>query len=251
MLTRLAKSALAAGIVAGLTVALLQMMTTTPLILEAEKYEGHHHAAATSSVIEPAVLKPAPVPRAATPLLIAAAPEGEAWGPADGLERSFYTSVATVGTTFGFALVLLGAMVLAGARIDARSGLIWGAAAFAATGLAPALGLSPELPGSAAAELSARQFWWFGTALATAAGLFLALRISTPTAIAAGLALIVAPHVIGAPHPQEFTSAVPSELSGHFAAASLVIHAVAWSLTGAVAGFAWDRLSAGEQPAAA
>ena len=250
MLTRLVKSALAAGIVAGLTVALLQAVTTTPLILEAETYEGEHHAAATPR-IEPAVLRPAPTPRERLALPIDAEQGADEWGPADGLERSFYTSVSSVGTTFGFALVLLGAMVLAGARIDARSGLVWGVAAFAATGLAPALGLSPELPGSAAAELSARQFWWFGTALATAAGLFLALRISTPTAIAAGLALIVAPHVIGAPHPQEFTSVVPSELSGHFAAASLVIHAVAWSLTGAVAGFAWDRLSAGEQPAAA
>ncbi len=251
MLTRLAKSALAAGIVAGLTVALLQAVTTTPLILEAETYEGGPQAAVTGWGIEPAVLRPAPAPREPLALPIDAEHDENEWGPADGLERTFYTSVTSVGTTFGFALVLLGAMVLAGARIDARNGLIWGAAAFAATGLAPALGLSPELPGSAAAELSARQFWWFGTMLATAAGLFLALRISTPTAIAAGLALIVAPHVIGAPHPQEFTSAVPSELSGHFAAASLVIHAVAWSLTGAVAGFTWERLSAGEEPAAA
>ncbi len=251
MLTRLAKSALAAGLVAGLTVALLQAMTTTPLILEAETYEGGPHAAATGHGIEPAVLRPAPAPRETLALMIDAEPGAEEWGPADGLERTFYTSISSVGTSFGFALVLLGAMVLAGARIDARNGLMWGAAAFAATGLAPALGLSPELPGSAAAELSARQFWWFGTVLATAAGLFLALRISTPTTIAVGLALIVAPHVIGAPHPQEFTSAVPSELSGHFAAASLVVHAVAWALTGAVAGFTWERLSAGEQPRAA
>jgi len=224
MLTRIAKAALAAGLIAGPAVALLQEFTTTPLIIQAETYE-------VGGAEAPAV--------------------DEEWGPEDGIERTFYTSVSTIGTTFGFALILLGAMILAGARIDARTGLMWGIAAFAATGLAPALGLSPELPGSAAAELGARQFWWAGTALATAAGLFLLLRVSTVGAIAAGLALIVAPHLIGAPHPSEFTSTVPSELSGHFAAASLVVHAVSWSLTGAVAGFVFARPVAHEERVAA
>ena len=99
-----------------------------------------------------------------------------AWAPTDGWERAAFTTLATVGTSFGLGLILLGAMILADARIDARHGLMWGAAAFAATGLAPALGLSPELPGAAAADLIARQLWWFGTALATSAGLFLTLR---------------------------------------------------------------------------
>src|SRR3546814_10077758 len=80
--------------------------------------------------------------------------------------------------------------------------------------------------------LGSRQLWWIGTAVATAAGLWLALRVSTPAAIAAGIALMLLPHVIGAPHPHGFASTVPGELSGHFAAASLVVMAVAWSLAG-------------------
>ncbi len=251
MLTRIAKAALAAGLVAGLTVAVLQEFTTTPLIIAAEAYEGGG-AEARAGGVRVAALNRGPV--LADTALVHVADEigdGEAWGPEDGIERTFYTSVLTIGTTFGFALILLGAMILAGARIDARTGLMWGIAAFAATGLAPALGLSPELPGSAAAELSARQFWWAGTALSTAAGLFLVLRVSTAAAIAAGLALIIAPHVIGAPHPSEFTSTVPSELSGHFAAASLAVHAVSWSITGAVAGFVFARSVAQDERAAA
>src|SRR3546814_12705636 len=70
--------------------------------------------------------------------------------------------------------------------------------------------------------LGSRQLWWIGTAVATAAGLWLALRVSTPAAIAAGIALMLLPHVIGAPHPHGFASPVPGELPGHLAAASLV-----------------------------
>ncbi|MCK5711602.1 MAG: CbtA family protein, partial [Hyphomicrobiaceae bacterium] len=65
--------------------------------------------------------------------------EAEEWAPSDGVERTFFTSVSTIATSFGFALMLLSAMIIAGARITARSGLAWGAAAFVTTGLAPAL----------------------------------------------------------------------------------------------------------------
>jgi cobalt transporter subunit CbtA len=233
MLNRILGAALVAGIVAGLATAMLQHFTTTPLILEAETYEGA--APDTAALYAPA-------------LLVLVHTHGdhaegaeEGWAPADGIERTLYTSIATIGTSFGFALILLSAMILSGAQITARSGLLWGVAGFAAAGLAPALGLAPELPGSAAAALEARQIWWIGTAVATAGGLWLALRIATPIAIAGGIALLLLPHVIGAPHPQELTSAVPAELAGHFAAASLVVMAVIWALAGTVAGWMWQR----------
>jgi cobalt transporter subunit CbtA len=101
--------------------------------------------------------------------------------------------------------------------------------------------LNPELPGSAAADLGARQIWWFGTAVATAAGIWLCLRVSSLLAIISGIALIVLPHIIGAPHPSELTSKVPSELAGHFASASLVVQAVIWASIGTVAGYIWQR----------
>jgi cobalt transporter subunit CbtA len=233
MLNRILWAALVAGIVAGLATSVLQHFTTTPLILAAERYEGGGAAAASGF-------------GAARLTLVHdhgdhAAGEGGPWAPADGLERTLYTSIATLGSTFGFALILLSAMILANARITARTGLLWGLAGFVAAGLAPALGLSPELPGSAAAELGSRQLWWIGTAVATAAGLWLALRVSTPLAIGAGIALLILPHLIGAPHPEGFISDVPSELAGEFAVASLVVLAVSWTLAGSVAGFVWAR----------
>jgi cobalt transporter subunit CbtA len=240
MLHRILWATLVAGIVAGLATATLQHFTTTPLILEAEKYEDTMAPAAYFGDAR---------------LILAHAGEDhgddDAWAPTDGIERTLYTSIATIGTAFGFALILLSAMILANAPISARTGLLWGMAGFAATGLAPALGLSPELPGSAAADLFARQVWWVGTAVATAAGLWLALRVSTPLAIAGGIVLMVLPHVVGAPHPHEYTSAVPSELSGHFAAASLVVHAVMWAVAGSVAGYVWQRGEAKQAAAVA
>jgi cobalt transporter subunit CbtA len=235
MLHRILWAALVAGLVAGLATAVLQHFTTTPMILQAELYENGEAPGMAQSGLASSGAR----------LILAHAgedhAEGGVWAPADGLERTLYTSVVTVGTAFGFALILISAMVLADARISARSGLMWGMAGFAAAGLAPALGLSPELPGSAAAVLEDRQIWWIATAVATAAGLWLALRVSKPWAIAGGIVLMILPQVIGAPHPQGFISEVPAELSGHFAAASLVVLAVIWSLSGTVAGYVWQR----------
>ena len=249
MLHRILLAALVAGFVGGLATAVLQHFTTTPLILEAELYENGEAGAVHSSLNGAAF--------GGARLILAhtgadhADGDHEAWGPADGIERTLYTAVATVGTAFGFALILLSAMILTNTRITARSGLRWGLAGFAAAGLAPALGLAPELPGSAAAELDLRQMWWIATAVATAGGLWLALRISTPLAIAGGVVLMLLPHVVGAPHPGGFVSAVPAELAGHFAAASLVVMAVVWTLSGALAGYVWQRGEARQAAAAA
>ena len=72
-----------------------------------------------------------------------------------------------------------------------------------------------------------------GTAAATAGGIWLMFQTRKVATIAAGIALIAVPHVIGAPHPHAFTSPVPAEIAAHFTAASLVVHAVLWTLAGA------------------
>lgn len=240
MVYRFLAAALVAGLIAGLATSAVQRFTTPPLILQAETYEGGGEEAhqLSSTAWRHGFAK---VIKAQVIFVDAANGNEEAWGPEDGFERIFFTSGTTVVTAFGFSLILLACMVLAREKITTRQGLLWGVAAFTASGLAPALGLSPELPGSAAAELDARQIWWFSTVAATAIGLWLALRVSTPLTIAAGIALIVVPHIVGAPHPSEFTSEVPGELSGHFAAASLVVGAIMWSLSGAIVGFMWER----------
>jgi cobalt transporter subunit CbtA len=242
MTTRLFATGLLAGFLAGLLIAGLQHFTTTPLIIAAEVYENQgaqphvHPSAAPAGTFGEARL-----------ILVHSehdqAAEGQSeWAPADGIERTFYTSTVTVATAVGFALMLLAGMLAAGDRIDRWQGLMWAAAGFVVTGLAPSLGLPPELPGMSAADLVERQTWWIGTAAATAAALWLLLRSRSTALQAAGLVLLIVPHVFGAPHPgQVEAGAVPAELAARFAATSLAVHAALWAVTGFLAGWLWER----------
>ena len=238
MLKNLILSAAAAGVAAGILTAAIQEITTTPIILEAEKYENG--AALTEQGAAAAASREAvPVEMAVAP----AAGQGEAWSPADGLERSLYTTLGTTVAGVGFGLLLLGAMALSGRRIDGRTGLIFGVAGFAAVTLAPALGLPPEIPGSGAAALELRQVWWLATAAATAAGLAGLLLTRTLALQLGGVVLIALPHIVGAPRPESFISTAPAELAGHFAATSLAVTAIFWAVLGYSSGAFYERFS--------
>lgn len=56
-------------------------------------------------------------------------------------------------------------------KLTVWSGMCWGAAGFVVFGVAPGLGLPPELPGMVAATLSKRQVWWVFTVACTFAAL--------------------------------------------------------------------------------
>jgi cobalt transporter subunit CbtA len=248
MLNRVFLVALLAGLMAGLIVAGLQHFTTTPLILKAEVYEkaASAPAGATASA---ASFEAHVVVVQSTDHHGTGSAHGEhdrvEWLPADGLERTAHTSLATIGAAIGFALILLAGMIAAGDPIDARRALGWGAAAFLATGLAPSMGLAPELPGSAAGDLAARQLWWISTAAATGIALWLIVRSSASWAKVAGVLLLIAPQVAGAPEADAFASRVPAELAAKFAATSLAIQATLWLTVAYFAGLFWSRSSRG------
>jgi cobalt transporter subunit CbtA len=224
-------SALGAGLAACLAITVLQAFTTEPLILHAEEFEGgggHDHADAAAAHDHDTAEAPA---------------EPEEWGPADGAERTLFTALANLVIGVGVSLILLALMVLSGRRIDARTGLIWGAAAFVAASLLPSLGLPPELPGTPAGDILQRQVWWLGTAAVSGLGLALiAFGRSWATALA-GIVIVVLPHLIGAPQPPSHEVAYPGALAGEFVIASLVVSAVLWSFSGAAAGWLYQRLS--------
>jgi cobalt transporter subunit CbtA len=244
-------SAFGAALAICLWVTALQFVTTEPLILHAEAFEGgaagaHGHAPAAS--LPNAAIMHAVAREADARLFLAhtAAAEGgaEEWGPADGLERSLFTALANLVIGFSISLMLLSAMVLKGEPIDARRGLLWGIAGFAAVSLLPALGLPPELPGTPAADIYARQFWWLGAAAASAGGIAFLVFARNWGLLALGLVLIIAPHVIGAPVPPSHDVTYPGALAGEFAVASLVASALLWSLAGLVSGGLYQRFSA-------
>ena len=146
--------------------------------------------------------------------------------------------LANIVTGIGFALLLVAVSEFAGGIVGWRPGLLWGLAGFAVFTLAPGLGLPPELPAMPAADLAARQIWWVGTVVATAAGLALiAFRSSLPLALL-GVALIVAPHIVGAPQPESYETPIPEGLHHQFVVAVTMTNLVFWVVLGALVGVA-------------
>lgn len=222
MLKSLLTSALFAGLIAGVFAAGLQQVFLVPLIGEAELYETgaiiHFGAAETTA--------------------------GHETVAETDLSRSLLTMLMTVLSTCGFGLMLVAGFALAErmalTRIDLRTGLMFGLAAFAATQLMPSMGLSPELPGAAAGELAQRQIWWLATVAGTLVGIGLIAWGNTAARIA-GAVLIAAPHLVGAPEPNAFAGVVPPELAALFTARVLAVGALTWAALGALAGHFWSR----------
>lgn len=238
-----------AGLVAGVILAAMQAFATDPLILQAEVYEkasgGHHHDAAAAAPADNAAAgamsSAAP---ADTPMTMAAPAEAdEGWSPADGFERHAYNALANVVTGFGFALILVAISEFAGGIGNWRQGIFWGLAGFGVFTLAPGLGLPPELPAMPAADLTARQIWWVSTVSLTAVGLALiAFRKSLLLTLLA-VALIVAPHVVGAPKPDSFETPIPEGLHHDFVVAVTLTNLVFWLVLGAVVGVVRGRFT--------
>jgi cobalt transporter subunit CbtA len=221
MFTRIVTSALFAGAAAGLIAALLQLAFVQPVLLHAELYESGAlvHFGAD---------------------LVSAHPDLGGFDPL----RDALTVIFTMLTYTGYALVLVAAMALAergGATITARTGILWGLAGFVAAHFAPGFSLAPEVPGVAAADVGARQVWWFATVAAAAVAMWLVAFGRGIPAWSAAVVLLLAPHLVGAPEPEAFTGPVPTEIGALFAARAFGVGAAAWVLLGCFAGHFWLR----------
>lgn len=240
MLKRLVFSSVISGIVVGLLISALQSFTVIPMILNAETFEsspsapveaqgnahshdhgsnegshdhggGHHHGA-------------------------------DEWAPEDGVERTFYTAITNILAAIGFALLLATCFMFRN-NIDWRKGILWGLGGFAAFQLAPSLGLPPELPGTEAAAVEARQIWWIATAIATAMGLLLLALAKGILFKVSGILLIVIPQLVGAPQSLEHSALAPESLITQFIITTTIIGAVFWILLGAATAYTHKKLS--------
>ncbi|GFE65004.1 CbtA family protein [Litoreibacter roseus] len=224
MLKHILTSAVFAGVAVGVLAAAVQLWLMTPLLLEGELFEtgARVHFAADGS------------------------PQSEAGPPSLMDEPVRHLTTAGFGivtfTAFGFLMAAGFALATrAGHVVTPRAGLIWGLCGFIAVQLAPAVGLSPELPGTVAPEVEMRQAWWLGTVIATTVALALiAFGRGTLSWIIA-TALILAPHIVGAPHLDTYYGVAPPELSAHFAARSLGTSALSWCLLGLIAATVWSH----------
>ncbi len=216
--------AAASGILVAIAMTILQFFATVPLILQAEVYESAAEAEAPAAT--------AGHDHGAVAMTAAHDHGDEEWEPADGFQRMSLTAVANVVTAIGFGLLLVAASEFAGGIRRWREGFFWGLAGFAVFTLAPGLGLPPELPAMPAAELAPRQVWWVGAVVATAAGLALIVWGRGPAIALLGAALLIAPHLVGAPQPPTHESPVPEDLHHRFVVAVTITNLVFWLLLG-------------------
>ena len=226
MIKRIAQTAGFTGLLAALLLTLLQSFWVAPLILQAESFEKappaaevvHEHAAGAA----------------------AHSHDAQAWEPEDGWQRVLSTTGGNLVVAVGFALMLAGLYTLRAPTRTAQ-GLLWGLAGYATFVLAPTLGLPPELPGTAAADLTLRQTWWIGTAASTAAGLALIVFGRNWLLKALGLAILAVPHVIGAPQPQVHSMLAPEALEAQFKIASQLTNVAFWLALGLISAWLFRR----------
>lgn len=223
---RILNSAVLAGAAAGLIAALLQLVFVQPVLLHGEMYESgalvHFGTGAASTG--------------------AASTDPDL--PGLDAKRTGLSILFTMLTYTGFGLVMVAAMSMAarqGHGVTARTGLVWGLAGFLAFQFAPGLSLPPEIPGSAAADVAERQIWWGATVAATALALWLIAFGRNWAAWGGAIVLLLAPHLIGAPAPAQFSGPVPPELGALFATRAFGAGLAGWVLLGCFAGYFWQR----------
>lgn len=238
VLRRIASTVLLAGACAGILLTGVQQLQVSKIILQAEVYEE----AAAARAHEQA--HAAAMPAAGAPAEAHEHEhEGEEWEPANGFERTAYTVLANISMAIGFGLFLAAAIVISGRQVTWRSGLLWGVAGYLVFFVAPSLGLPPEVPGTMAAPLHARQLWWVMTAGMTAVGLGLGVYARHWALKLLGVALLIVPHVIGAPHPAVHGSAAPEELAQAFIHATALANGLFWLTLGGLIGYFYKKFA--------
>ena len=249
---RLVLAAMIVGAISGLLYTAVQHVQVIPIIQIAESYEdnpgGPAAVASAAQHQEPA----------------AHGHQGHAhddaatWEPAEGLERTTFTWLTNTLTAIGLAMVLV-ALMAATRRAGSLSsmtwkqGLAWGLAGYGAFFVAPALGLPPEIPGTASPALEDRQIWWVLAVVRTPPALLGPAFLKSPWRWAA-LLLLVVPHLVGAPHLDPGDSHFPThppaiaaeltQLTWQFVGATAIANAALWLTLGLTSVWAIRRFVA-------
>lgn len=226
MLKQILCAAALAGMLSGLLLTAIEQIKVVPLLVRAEAYEAAGAAGSAGSTRADSA---------------SGRPHGR-WVPAGGWGRVLRTAIANVILGIGFAL-LLGAAIALRDRAGWRAGLLWGVAGYTVFFVAPSLGLPPDLPGMATAPLAERQQWWLMTVTFSAAGLWAIAFHRHWLVKLLGLALLVAPHRVGAPQPEIHSSAVPADLAQGFVYATAIANALFWLALGGLLAFFYKKFS--------
>jgi len=230
MIRQIFLTACLTGLLAGLALTVIQSVKVIPLILAAEQYEDGKIITYSSHG--------QPIKQQETINKKNSHDQGhthdeEAWGPADGFERLFYTFVANVFLATGWAFVLCAVyMYLNGLSII--KGIIAGVIGYLTFFALPSIGLSPELPGTLASALEHRQAWWMGTVFCSAVGFALLFFNKNRTYQLGAVGIILLPHIIGAPVPDVHAGSAPLEMFKEYVQATFISNGIFWMILGAI-----------------
>jgi predicted cobalt transporter CbtA len=83
--------------------------------------------------------------------------------------------------------------------------------------------------------------WWLLTVVVTGVGLWIIAFQPKPYLKLFGVALIVLPHIFGAPQPYVHESLAPDELRTAFRVTSLATNAVFWIVLGMLSAYFFSR----------
>jgi len=194
---RLIFSSLAVALLVGSFQTGMQQWQAVPIILAAEVYEDQ-------KVVTPVAVAPVSNHAHTESAPAGHAHEADAWSPADGLERTFWTWVANVLHAFSMALLVFAAMGVSLWRGSKLRSLTLAAGVAAAGWLTfhfwPSLGLHAEIPGMDAARLGSRQGWWVLAAVSAALACASLSLLRSHLRWLAAVAWLALPYVVGAPH---------------------------------------------------
>jgi cobalt transporter subunit CbtA len=232
MLGKVILSTIVAGLIAGAVLSGMQFFKLSPLIALAELYENPT-TAAIADANKPCVEN--------MPGMKMCSGDRPAWEPTIGLEKTLYTSAASLLTGVGFAVLLLGLSFVTNLPITKTNGIIWGLCGFLAIAVAPSAGLAPNPPAMPIAELMPRQLWWLGTVAATSIGIYLIAARPEIWAKLSAVILVALPHIIGAPHAADTSSLLPAHIAATFVANSIAAAAVFWCVLGFALGQLLDK----------
>ena len=140
----------------------------------------------------------------------------------------------------GFGLLLAAALYLHGGAATLRAGLMLGVAGYLAFFVAPSVGLPPELPGTEAAPLAARQLWWLGTVIAATSGLALLCLARWPLKLV-GIVVLGLPYLIGPPLPEVTGGSAPAALAHAFVLAAALANGALWLVLGACVAYFYRK----------
>lgn len=230
MLTRVLLIGLVAGLVGGVSAALVQFHLVQPLIVQAEAseavhlhdHQGHVHEGEAGSHTHVDVEEPSDDP----------------------VTRKLSTALAVICTAIGYGLMASSVMFLFDVK-GLKAGLLLGAAGFLSIQVMPALGVAPQPPGSTTFDVHLRQLWWVCSALSAVVASSLALlglRLRRVDFCIAAVILIVIPHLV---RPWlEAMGPVPrlDDLLNPFVLASATMTSTLWLTLGLTAGSLHARL---------